>query len=83
MASQEKFGGQKAEVTSHPSVREDVEGKGWRYSEDRVVVDDGEKIITSRGPGTALGWALRIVEVLAGRGKREEVGGAMVLAETL
>jgi 4-methyl-5(b-hydroxyethyl)-thiazole monophosphate biosynthesis len=36
-----------------------------------VVVD--EKIITSRGPGTAIDFALTLIELLAGSAKREEV----------
>jgi 4-methyl-5(b-hydroxyethyl)-thiazole monophosphate biosynthesis len=35
---------------------------------DAVVVDGG--VITSRGPGTALDFALELVEVLAGREAR-------------
>lgn len=38
---------EKAKVTSHPSVREEIKGEGWEYSEERVVVDG--KVITSRG----------------------------------
>jgi len=34
-------------VTSHPSVREEIEGKGWEYSEERAVVSG--KVVTSRG----------------------------------
>jgi len=68
-------------VTSHPSVRAEIEEMGWEYSEDRVVVDG--KVITSRGPGTAMLFALTIVEVLAGKEKRDEVGGPMVLASSL
>ncbi|KAF1962941.1 DJ-1 [Byssothecium circinans] len=84
VAAQKKHGGEKAKVTSHPSVREQVEKEGgWEYSEDRVVVDQGKKVLTSRGPGTALSFALEIVEVLEGKAKREEVGGPMVLAEKL
>lgn len=37
-----------------------------------AVVEDG-KIITSRGPGTAMDFALTLVERLAGRTKRQEV----------
>ncbi len=37
-----------------------------------TVVEDG-KIITSRGPGTAMDFALTLVEKLAGRAKRDEV----------
>jgi 4-methyl-5(b-hydroxyethyl)-thiazole monophosphate biosynthesis len=36
-----------------------------------VVVDD--KIITSRGPGTAMDFALELIEKLAGRARRDEV----------
>jgi protein DJ-1 len=43
-------GGPKARVTSHPSVKEKVEKEGgWEYSEEECVVDEGKKIITSRG----------------------------------
>ena len=34
-------------VTSHPSVGDEVEGKGWEYGEERVVVSG--KVVTSRG----------------------------------
>lgn len=37
-----------------------------------AVVEDG-KLITSRGPGTAMDFALTLVERLAGRNKRDEV----------
>lgn len=47
VASDKALGGGTATVTSHPSVAEEVKGAGWKYSEDRVVVDG--KVITSRG----------------------------------
>jgi len=68
-------------VTSHPSVKDQIVEKGWDYSEDRVVVSG--KVISSRGPGTAMGFALTIVEVLAGKEKRREVHGPMIAAEPL
>ncbi|KAL1792360.1 hypothetical protein ACET3X_008867 [Alternaria dauci] len=71
----------KTKVTSHPSVKDEVVRAGWEYVEDRVVVDGD--VVTSRGPGTALLFALTIVEMLCGREKRDEVAGPMVLAETL
>jgi protein DJ-1 len=67
-------------VTSHPSVKQQVVDAGWDYSEDRVHVDG--KIITSRGPGTALAFSLEIVERLAGKEKRDEVAGPMIVANT-
>lgn len=36
-----------------------------------------------RRPGTALLWALMIVEMMFGKEKREEVAGPMIVAETL
>ncbi|GAA5821450.1 hypothetical protein JCM3770_007087 [Rhodotorula araucariae] len=63
-------------ITSHPSVRSKLE-KHYRYVEDRVCVDGA--LVTSRGPGTALEWALTIVELLAGPAKRDEVAGPMCL----
>ena len=42
-----------------------------KFSEDRVVVD--KNLITSRTPGTALEFALKLVEVLAGKEKMLQV----------
>ncbi len=44
--------------------------------EHASVVEEG-KIITSRGPGTAMDFALALVEKLAGRAKRDEVEAAL------
>jgi 4-methyl-5(b-hydroxyethyl)-thiazole monophosphate biosynthesis len=42
-----------------------------------AVVQDG-KVLTSRGPGTAMDFALALVEVLAGPDKRRQVETALV-----
>jgi 4-methyl-5(b-hydroxyethyl)-thiazole monophosphate biosynthesis len=39
--------------------------------EDPVVVDG--HVVTSRGPGTAMDFALQLIEILSGRDKRDEV----------
>lgn len=44
--------------------------------EDRVVVDG--KVVTSRGPGTTMEYAVALVEQLYGKQKAEEVAGPMV-----
>ncbi|SGY48035.1 BQ5605_C001g00606 [Microbotryum silenes-dioicae] len=67
-------GGQR--ITSHPSVKGDLE-KHYDYVEDRVVVSGN--LVTSRGPGTALEWALTIVNILAGSAKRSEVEGPLMM----
>ncbi|MFQ5509907.1 MAG: DJ-1 family glyoxalase III [Leptospirillia bacterium] len=52
-------------ATSHPSTREEVSARTKDYSEDRVVTDG--HFITSRSPGTAMEFAMKLVEVLAGK----------------
>ncbi len=56
-------------ITCHPVCQEAV--KNSRLSQDRVVTDG--LLITSKGPGTALEFALKLVERLCGREKMEEV----------
>ena len=74
---------QKCRVTSHPSVKQEIVDQGWAYGNDdeRVVIDG--KIITSRGPGTAMLFALTIVQELLGKEKRDVVEGPMICSEKL
>ena len=44
---------------------------------EQPVVSDG-KVITSRGPGTAMDFALELIAQLAGRGTRDEIEAALV-----
>ncbi|KAJ2159566.1 hypothetical protein GGF46_002928 [Coemansia sp. RSA 552] len=67
-------------VTSHPSVRDQLE-HDFAYSEDRVVVD--RNLVTSRGPGTTFEFALRLVSLLVGADKAREVAGPMMLGFSL
>ena len=62
-------------VTSHPIVREDL--KGLDYREDRVVVDG--PVVTSRGAGTAMEFALELVRILAGPEKTDLLARAMMV----
>ncbi len=56
-------------VTSHPGVRDIL--KKEKISEERVVVDGN--IVTSQGPGTAIEFAFKLVELLLGKDKAAEV----------
>lgn len=49
-------------LTSFPGIRAEL--PGCDYREERVVVE--EKLVTSRGPGTALEFALKLIEILHG-----------------
>lgn len=55
-------------ATSHPSVEAALRAGGARYDDVRRVVRDGA-LVTSRGPGTALEFALEVLEML-GLGER-------------
>jgi len=47
--------------------------------DDKTVVKDGN-LITSRGPGTAYEFALKIAEELAGKEKVQEVAKGLLVA---
>ncbi|KAJ1847995.1 hypothetical protein LPJ70_001250 [Coemansia sp. RSA 2708] len=63
-------------VTSHPSVKAQLE-HDFLYKDERVVVDSN--LVTSRGPGTTLEFALKLVSLLVGEEKASEVAAPMVL----
>lgn len=56
-------------VTSYPTSKKDL--SMTEYSEDRVVVDG--HIITSRSPGTAMEFAIKLLEILCDRETMERV----------
>ena len=60
--------------TSHPSVKEVLTGN--LYLEESVVVD--QNIITSRGPGTAMEFALKLVELLFGKDRMKLVNNGVL-----
>lgn len=66
---------QNRQITSHPSVRSVLEDWG-DYSEHPVVADGN--LITSRGPGTAFPFALRIVGTLTDAQRMVEVRAPMM-----
>jgi 4-methyl-5(b-hydroxyethyl)-thiazole monophosphate biosynthesis len=58
-------------ATSFPGALETESISGLDYRETAVVMDGN--VITSRGPGTAMDFALTLIEVLAGKQRRDEV----------
>lgn len=83
----EKHGiGAECVITSHPSLRQSLldsgefrtlqECAGRQYSDDNLVVSNN--IVTSRGPGTAIDFVLKIVELLVDKPKAEEIAKRIV-----
>jgi protein deglycase len=66
------FRGRKA--TIYPGMEGMLEGA--ESVDSRVVVDG--KLITSKGPGTAMDFALKLVEILEGKDIMEEVKSGLV-----
>lgn len=63
-------------ATAYPGVLEAL-GNDQIQVRDSAIEVDG-KVITSRGPGTAMDFALELIELLEGPAKREEVNRQLV-----
>ncbi|MCX5644487.1 MAG: DJ-1/PfpI family protein [Phycisphaerae bacterium] len=64
-------------ATCYPAFRNKLD---LAYASDERVVIDGN-CVTSQGPGTAIEFALKLVELLFGTEKARQVGAAMVVGE--
>jgi 4-methyl-5(b-hydroxyethyl)-thiazole monophosphate biosynthesis len=63
-------------ATSYPGVLNALKLTDTHIKDSAVEIDG--KIITSRGPGTAMDFALTLIELLAGKAKRDEVNKQLV-----
>src|SRR5512137_2984568 len=63
-------------ATSYPGFLRADSAPGIRLSEEAVVVDG--KVVTSRGPGTAIEFALTLIGLLAGPEVRRKVQGGLL-----
>jgi len=64
------------QATCHPSVEDKIN----KVVKERVVVDAENKCVTSRGPGTAIEFALKLIECLEGAELRQKVETPMITA---
>lgn len=63
-------------ATSYPGVIDKMNLGNTQVTQDSVVHDG--KVITSRGPGTAMDFALTLIEILSGKEKRDEVAAGLL-----
>jgi len=63
-------------ATGYPGTFDGMHHSGMTVSSERVVRDS--RVVTSRGPGTAMDFALELIEVLAGKGLRQQVEKGLV-----
>ena len=68
----------KVKATGYPFLKDDFERAGGIYSEDPVVV--GERLITSKGPGTTLEFALAIVRKAKGTKTEQTLRIGMIIS---
>ncbi len=73
LASSGLLAGRRA--TAYPGVLERLDLPDTTLSAEAVVIDG--PVITSRGPGTAMDFALALIEILLGHDKRNEVESAL------
>lgn len=67
-------------LTSHPTVKDRMQqNSNVEWINERVVVDEEHKLITSQGPGTSLEFALKIIQVLCGRDQMLKTAEPMML----
>ena len=64
------------EATAYPGTLEALQLPSTAITAEKVTVDGN--ISTSRGPGTAMDYALELIEQLAGKAKRDEVEAGLV-----
>ncbi len=63
-------------ATCYPGALDTQQFPDIRLKDDDVVVDG--TVITSRGPGTTMDFALQLIELLSGKAKRDEVEKGLV-----
>ncbi len=64
------------QITCYPGALGEVDSSHFEITNDRVKIDGN--VMTSRGPGTAMDFALAIIEQLGGKALRESVEDGLV-----
>lgn len=65
-------------MTGFPGLKETIPPEKWM--DKRVVWDPRVNLLTSQAPGTAIDFALKLIDLIAGKDKAHEVAKELVLA---
>ncbi len=65
-------------MTGFPGLKETIPSDKWM--ERRVVWHPRVNLLTSQGPGTAMDFALKLIDLLVGKVMAREVAAQLVLA---
>ncbi|XP_026483338.2 protein dj-1beta-like [Vanessa tameamea] len=65
-------------ITSYPTTKDNITSDYTYVEGERVVVDGN--IVTSRGPGTAYWFGLKLIEMLTGKEKADQVEKGMIIS---
>lgn len=65
-------------MTGFPGLKETIPAEKWM--ERRVVWDPRVKLLTSQAPGTAMDFALKLIDLLVGKEMARDVAARLVLA---
>lgn len=67
-----------ANMTGFPGLKQQIPATQWQNK--RACYDVRYHLLTSQGPGTSIDFALKIIELLAGKDKATDVASQLVLA---
>jgi len=65
-------------MTGFPGLKGTIPEEQWQ--DKRVVWDPRVNLLTSQGPGTAIDFGLKIIDLLVGREKAHDVASQLVMA---
>jgi len=67
-----------ANMTGFPSLKDKISPLKW--SDRRVMHDPRVNLLTSQGPGSAMEFTLKLIELLLGRPKAAEIAAQLVMS---
>src|SRR5471032_460709 len=67
-----------ANITGFPGLKDKISPSKW--SDRRVMYDPRVNLLTSQGPGSAIEFTLKLIELLLGRPKAAEIAAQLVMS---